>query len=68
MTKDAPGMKGIRARDQNGELRQKRADTRIDTLEKEYNVDFGRRGDMQLGTFRDELGVTDLKDVLKRGR
>jgi len=68
MAKDAPGMRGYRSRDENGELRQKRSDTQVGTLEKEYGVDLGRRSDMQLGTLRKELGVTDLKDILKTGR
>lgn len=68
MAKDAPGMKGYRPRDENGELRQKRSDTHIGSLEKEYGVDLGRRSDMKLGTLREELGVTDLKDILKHGR
>ncbi len=38
------------------------------TLEKEYDIDLGRRGDMRLGTLRKELGVTDIKDILKRSR
>jgi hypothetical protein len=68
MAIDAPGMKGYRPRNEDGELRQKRADTLVRTLEKEYDVDLGRRGDMQLGTLRKELGVTDIKDILKRSR
>jgi hypothetical protein len=68
MAKDAPGMKGYRPRNEDGELRQKRSDTHIGTLEKEYGVDFGRRSDMQLGSLRKELGETDLKDIFKRGR
>jgi hypothetical protein len=68
MAKDAPGMKGYRPRDENGELRQKRSDTHIGSLEKEYSVDLGRRSDMKLGTLREELGVIDIKDILKCGR
>ncbi len=68
MAKDAPGMRGYRPRDENGELRQKRADTLVRTLEKEYDVDLGRRGDMKLGTLREETGVVDIKDILKQAR
>ena len=65
---DAPGMRGNRSRDEDGELRQKRSDTQLGSIEKEYDVNFGRRSDMKLGTLREELGVTDLKDILKRSR
>jgi len=41
MAKDAPGMKGIRSRNENGRLRQKRSDTHVGTIEQEYKVDFG---------------------------
>lgn len=62
------GMRGNRSRDEDGELRQKRSDTLIGNLEKEYGVDFGRRSDMKLGTLRKELGVDDMKDILKHGQ
>lgn len=44
MTKDAPGMRGIRARNESGPLRQKREDTHVATIEKAYNRNFGVRG------------------------
>ena len=34
MTKDAPGMRGIRSRNESGELREKRGDTHVKTIEK----------------------------------
>jgi hypothetical protein len=66
---DDPTMAGQRSRDvTSGELRQKRADTRVDTLEKLYGVDLHRRGDMTLGVLREELGVNGLKDLIDKSR
>jgi hypothetical protein len=62
--KDAPGMKGERSRNQNGELRQKRSDTHIETIENNYGVDFGVRGDMHLGTLLEQKNVDSLNDLL----
>ncbi len=39
MTQDAPGMRGIRSRNDNGQLRQKRSDTHIGTIEQQYGID-----------------------------
>jgi len=66
---DDPSMAGQRSRDvTTGELRQKRADTQVGTLEKLYGVDLHRRSDMTLGALRDELGVNGLKDLINKGR
>ena len=67
MAANPSGMRGNRSRDHDGELRQKRADTQIGTIEPQYGVDFGRRSDMKLGTLREETGLTDMKDILKLG-
>jgi hypothetical protein len=64
----ATGMHGNRSRDENGELHRKRDDTLVRTLEKEYGVDLGRRGDMRLGTLRQETGLDDVKDIIKQAR
>jgi hypothetical protein len=51
-----------RQRDQNppkaGQIREKRADTLVDTLRQEYGSDFakGYRSDTKLGTVRDDTG------------
>ena len=45
MAKDAPGMRGDRSRNEDGELRQKRGDTHIGTIEKQYGRDFDVRSD-----------------------
>ena len=70
MAKDAPGMPGYRSRDQDGRLRDKRDDTHMGTIEKQYDRDFGVRSDMQLGTFLRENNIASLNDLIhsKRGR
>lgn len=70
MANDAPGMRGQRSRNQDGELRDKRDDTHMGTIEKQYDRDFGVRSDMQLGTFLRENGIKSLNDLIhsKRGR
>jgi len=67
-TKDAPGMKGIRSRNEDGELRQKRSDTHIGTIEKQYGVDLGVRSDMQLGTYLEEHNIKSLNDLLHNSK
>ena len=64
MAQDAPGMRGYRSRNKSGELRDKRDDTLVSTLEKKYKVDFGVRGDMQLGTLLKKKGVKSLNDLI----
>lgn len=61
---DAPGMAGYRSRNQSGPLRQKRSDTLVKTIEKQYNVNFKVRGDMQLGTLLKKKGEASLNDLL----
>jgi hypothetical protein len=64
---DAPGMKGPRSRNDDGELRQKRGDTRVGTVEEQYGVDFGVRSDMKLETLRQRLGATSIDDLIDKG-
>ncbi len=70
MAKDAPGMRGYRSRNQDGELRDKRDDTHMGTIERQYGRDFGVRSDMELGTYLRENGIKSLNDLIqsKRGR
>jgi hypothetical protein len=68
MAKDAFGMKGQRSRNQDGELRQKRSDTHISTIEKKYSIDLGVRGDMHLGTLLEQKKVESLDDLLHEGK
>ena len=62
--KDAPGMRGIRSRNDNGQLRDKRDDTHMGTVEKQYERDFDVRSDMHLGTFLKQQGVASLNDLI----
>jgi hypothetical protein len=65
MAEDAPGMRGERGRNENGELRDKRNDTHMGTIEQRYNRDFRVRSDMQLGTFLKQTGFVSLHELLK---
>lgn len=64
MAKDAPGMKGPRSRNKDGELRDKRDDTRVDTIEKKYHRDFKVRSDMHLGTLLQRKKAKSLNDLI----
>lgn len=63
---DAPGMRGERSRNEsNGQLRRKRSDTHVGTIEQMYDVDLNHRSDMQLGTLLTETGAASLNDLLR---
>ena len=69
-TKHYPkGLDG-RQRDQDGQIRKKRSDTKIETLRKEYGSNFaaGYRSDAKLGTVLKKEGVETLDQLLKRRR
>lgn len=66
MTKDAPGMKGDRSRNKDGELRRKRGDTFVGTVEETYDRDFGVRSDMRLDTLLKREGVSSLDELLNK--
>ncbi len=68
MAKDASGMKGYRSRNQDGELHQKRSDTHMGTIEKQYGRNFNVRSDMQLGTYLKEHNLPSLNDLLHGGK
>jgi hypothetical protein len=68
MSQDAPGMRGYRSRNQDGELRDKRDDTHMGTIERQYGRDFGVRSNMQLGTFLKENGINSLNDLIQSDR
>lgn len=68
MAKDAPGMRGIRSRNENGQLREKRGDTHVKTIEKQYDRNFGVRGDMHLDTLLQREGVQSLNDLIESGK
>jgi hypothetical protein len=64
MAKDAPGMKGFRSRNQNGLLRDKRDDTHMGTIEKQYGLDFNVRSDMHLGNYLEKHNIKSLNDLI----
>ena len=57
-----------RERDQNGQIREKRGDTQVGTLRKEYGSDFakGYRSDAKLGTVREDTGKSLSKLVKEK--
>jgi hypothetical protein len=61
---DAPGMRGNRSRTARGPLREKRGDTQIKTIEKQYGIDLGVRGDMRWDTYKERTGVKSLNDLI----
>ena len=65
MKEDAKGMRGYRTRNQDGQLRDKRDDTHIGTIEQRYDRDFGVRSDMQLGTYLKQQGIASLNDLIQ---
>lgn len=62
--KDAMNMPGYRTRNQDGRLRDKRDDTHMGTIEKQYGRDFGVRSDMELGNFLKKNKIASLNDLL----
>ena len=46
-------------------IRKKRGDTRLETIEKQYNVDFGKRGDMKLESYLKEEGFPSLSKAIE---
>lgn len=66
-TNDDPAMRGCRSRnDGNGQLRKKRGDTHAETIERQYHVDLGVRGDTYLDTLRARAGANSVEDIIKR--
>lgn len=61
---DAPGMRGQRGRNDDGQLREKRGDTHMGTIEKIYNRDFGVRSDMELDNFLKKNELNSLNDLI----
>lgn len=65
MSKDAEGMRGYRSRNQDGQLRDKRDDTHVGTIERQYGRNFGVREDMHLGTLLEQTGYASLNDLIQ---
>jgi hypothetical protein len=66
MSTDAPGMRGPRSRNNDGELRKKRNDTFIGTIEEKYNLDLNVRSDMELGTYLKQNNIASLNDLIHK--
>jgi hypothetical protein len=64
MAKDAPGMKGMRSRNESGPLRATRGDKHVGTLEEQYGRDFGVKGDMHVDTLLDKLEYDSVNDLI----
>lgn len=60
-------MRGYRSRNESGPLRAKRGDTLVRTIERQYGVDLGVRGDMRLDTLKARTGQASLNDILHGG-
>lgn len=58
-------MTKVRTKHTNGQFAAKRFDTKISTIEKQYGIDLGVRGDMKLGNFLKERGYPSLSKLLK---
>jgi len=63
---DDPDMKGCRSRNENGSMRKVRSDKTVGHLEKQYDVETGRRSDMELGNLMKEMGVKSQSQLLKK--
>jgi hypothetical protein len=46
-------------------IRQKRSDTKIGTIEKKYGVNLGVRSDMELGNYLKKTGLPSMSKALK---
>jgi len=64
MSQDAAGMRGYRSRNENGLLRDKRDDTHMGTIERNYGIDLGVRSDMHLGNYLQEHKIKSLNDLI----
>jgi len=64
MSKDAPGMRGIRSRTESGPLRVKRGDTHMGTIEQKYQLDLGVNSNMHLKTYLRQVGKDSLNDLI----
>lgn len=67
-TKQFPKGLDDRMRDRNGEIRQKRSDTKVETLRNTYGENFakGYRSDATLGTVLKREGLQTLDQLLKK--
>lgn len=54
-----------RAKNNKGQFVAKRFDTKISTVEKQYGVDLGVKGNMKLGNYLKKQGYPSLSKMLK---
>lgn len=47
------------------QIRQKRSDTKIGTIEKKYGVDLGARSDMKLGNYLKREGMPSMSKAIE---
>jgi len=59
-------MRGYRTRNTDGELRRKRGDTHVGTIEKKYGVELPIRSDAHLDTLLERTEADSLSDLLDR--
>lgn len=66
MANKATGMRGDdnRSRDNNGQVREKRGDTHMGTIEDIYNRNFDVRSDMHLGNYLKEHNLESLHQLI----
>ena len=57
-----------RSRNKNGMFRLKRLDTRVGTIEAQYNIDLGMRSDAYLETAFARYGVWTVKELVEIAR
>lgn len=62
---DAPWMRGCRSRTNDWTLREKRSDTLIWTIEKQYDVNLWVRSDMELWTYKKQKWYNSLNDIIE---
>ena len=67
-SRDAPGMKGDRARTKKGPLRKKRGDTTAGQIEKKYGIEIPGRSDKHLKNVLKDEHVTSLSKLVKKKR
>jgi len=54
-----------RSRDEDGQVRAKRSDTHMGTIEEQYGRNFGVRSDVQLGNFLEKNNLDSLHQLIE---
>ncbi len=58
-------MEKQRIKTKDGKFAVKRYDTKVKTIEKQYGIDLGVRGDMKLGNYLKQKGYPSLSKMLQ---